>query len=398
VTAAVRDIHRVTTPGNIEEACAALALAAARHESVAFMGGGTELGLGAPPRRVDVLVRSARLNRVVDYEPADLIVAVEAGVTLHALQTLLAPHGQRLAFDPPLPELATLGGLMATNAYGPLRTRFGTLRDLVVGASFVRADGRLARGGGKVVKNVAGFDLPKLLIGSLGTLGMIATVTLRVHPLPESAKLVRVSGCDAAGVRALRNALLAEQLEPSALLAERSAGRYDVYASFEGFESGVDEQATRFVRLASGLGHGADALPSLRPLAALDEGTRTYGTVRLRLAVRPSDLERMEREAIAPLERAFGDAKIVVYPAFGTAFVCGYAEDPSALADAIRAARGALEAAGGNLVVSDVADRTATASVDRFGAPPAALGLMRGLKERFDPEQRLNPGRFVGGI
>ena len=134
---------------------------------------------------MDVELSTLGLDRMVDYTPADQVVSAEAGMTLAALQARLLENQQRLAIDPPQPERATLGGMVAANSFGPLRTRYGSVRDLIIGISIIRADGTLAKGGGKVVKTVAGFDLPKLMCGSYGTLGLIATVTLRVHPMPE---------------------------------------------------------------------------------------------------------------------------------------------------------------------------------------------------------------------
>jgi len=178
------------TPGSIEEAQALLAEGG---RQVLFVGGGTALPPGPP---VDLEISSEKLDRVIEYEPADQVVIVECGLRLAALQRELAKHGQRLALDPPQPDKATLGGIVAANSFGPLRTRFGSVRDLIIGVSVVRADGTRAKGGGKVVKTVAGFDLPKLMCGSWGTLAFIATVTFRVHPLPEEAVTLCARGAD----------------------------------------------------------------------------------------------------------------------------------------------------------------------------------------------------------
>jgi glycolate oxidase FAD binding subunit len=209
-------------PSSVVEAERIMQAAASDGRTLAFAGGGTELGYGNPPERIDTLVRTDRLNAIVEYAPADMIVTVEAGLTLAQLQTTLAPQRQRLALDSPLPERATLGGLIATNGFGPLRARFGTLRDLIVGITIVRADGTRARGGGKVVKNVAGFDLPKLMVGALGTLGMIATATFKLHPLPETSRWLRVVVPTARGVGEFCSAIVARRLEPSAVLSDRT--------------------------------------------------------------------------------------------------------------------------------------------------------------------------------
>ena len=222
-------------PSSIEEAQAVLRSGA----RFCLAGGGT--AVAAQPG-VDVL-RTGRLNRILDYNALDQVVTVEAGVTLAALQRELAAKGQRLALDPPLPARATLGGIIAANSFGPLRARYGSVRDLIIGISILRADGTQAKGGGKVVKTVAGFDLPKLFCGSFGTLGLIVTATFRVHPLAEAAQDVVRRGLDAAGVVAAVAQLRAGQFEPAAVVATRVAGGlYDFAVRFEGFAAGVAQQ------------------------------------------------------------------------------------------------------------------------------------------------------------
>jgi glycolate oxidase FAD binding subunit len=209
------------TPSTIEQAQELLRNAKGH---VIFVGGGTKIG--TPPPH-DQVMSTAALNHIVEYAPSDQVVMAEAGVTLAALQRELAKHGQRLALDAPFAERATLGGIVAANSYGPLRTRYGSVRDLIIGISIVRADGTRAKGGGKVVKTVAGFDLPKLMCGSRGTLAMIATVTFRVHPLPEQTATVVARGLNAAQVIELVRRIRLSQLEPTAMMA-RGSGAYDV--------------------------------------------------------------------------------------------------------------------------------------------------------------------------
>ena len=390
----------IVTPSDLGEASYVLTQAASRGHAVAFLGGGTELGLGYPPARVDVLVKTARLARVVEYAPADMVVEVEAGVTLAALQKHLAPHGQRLALDVPYPELATLGGLVATNGFGPRRTRFGSLRDSIVGVSLIRADGARVRGGGKVVKNVAGFDLPKLAVGSLGSLGMIATATFRLHPLPETARALRVAGCDGATLQAVVRDVTARQLEPAAFLAalNESGSAYDAIVVFEGFAAGVDEQQSRFEALVTERGLRAERLADAARATGVDEEVRTYGDLRVRLSVPPAHLTALERDALAPLARAVAGPRAVTYPSLGIAFFSGYAADVAGVANALAAARRAVEALAGNLVLLDVRDRTIADRLDPYGTLPASFFLMQRLKDRFDPEHRMNPGRFLGGL
>ncbi|HEV3462352.1 MAG TPA: FAD-binding oxidoreductase, partial [Actinomycetota bacterium] len=176
-------------PGSVEEASQVLRAAAADGLAGAFMGGGSKLGLGNPPERLDLVVETRGLDQVLEHAAGDLVVKAQAGVRLADLQAALAPAGQWLALDPPEPR-ATLGGVVAANASGPRRLRYGTVRDLIIGITVVLADGTVARAGGKVVKNVAGYDLAKLFCGSLGTLGLVAEATFRLHPLPAAAAVV----------------------------------------------------------------------------------------------------------------------------------------------------------------------------------------------------------------
>jgi glycolate oxidase FAD binding subunit len=392
----------VVEPSTVEEARAALREAAASRSAVGFAGGETQLDLGAPPERLDVLVRTAGLVRIVDYSPADQVVVVEAGVPLADLQRELARHRQRLALDPPLPERATVGGIVAANAFGPRRARYGSVRDLLIGVSFVRADGVLARGGGKVVKNVAGFDLPRLMVGSLGTLGLIATATFRLHPEPEADSTVRLAGCSPGAVRALVRAIRDAQLEPAAVLAADwgrfDAVSFDVLVRFEGFGAGVAEQTGRLREVAGRLSLDVELLggDAARGLWARHDAARTGPSLRLRIASPPSKFEWIARE-LAGVRAALRDAESHAYPTLGIAFVGGEADPAARAADAIAAARGRLAEVGGALVV-DAAPAAVRARADVWGPPPASIDLMRRVKGRFDPDRRLAPGRFVGGI
>ena len=383
-------VGKIVTPATLDEAADAMRDAARRGASVAFMGGGTALGYGNAPEHVHELLKTERLNRIVEYTPADLVVTVEAGVTLGALQRTLAAENQRLALDPPQADVATLGGLLATNAYGPLRARYGTLRDLIVGIEVIRADGMRARGGGKVVKNVAGFDLPKLMVGSLGTLAMIATATFRLHPAPERRQWFAVKTPSLDDVRVLVRAMLERRLEPSAVVTERDGDAYLSFVLFEGFGAGVDSQGASLRELGGS--------PSDADIGARDSAARTFGNVRLKLATPRAFLPLLERNALAPLRAVFGDSRCVLYPTLGVAFIGGLPGDPDAFVTTCERVRATLESGGGHLVVLECADPPIRQRLDPFGTPPDAFGIMRRLKERFDPERRLGRGRFVGGL
>src|SRR5712675_3093216 len=186
----------VIEPGTESELAEVLRLSNEAGLAVIPRGGGTKLGWGNPPARADLILSTARLNEIIEHAWADLTVSVEAGCTIQRLQETLAKHGQRLALDALWPEHATIGGVLSTNDSGALRLRFGALRDLIIGATLALPDGTLASSGGKVVKNVAGYDLPKLVTGALGTLGIITRAIFRLHPLPRNVRSFTFSARD----------------------------------------------------------------------------------------------------------------------------------------------------------------------------------------------------------
>jgi glycolate oxidase FAD binding subunit len=399
---------RQERPATLMEAAEALRRADRERERVLFLGGGTELSLGAPPDGVEVVLATERLDRIVEHAPLDQIVTVEAGIRLASLQHTLAGSGQMLALDPPWANRATLGGLVATNAFGPRRTRYGSIRDLIIGVSIVRADGTEARGGGKVVKNVAGFDLPKLMVGSLGTLGFISTITFRLHPRPETERTVLFADLDADAVRRVTLALREAQLEPGAVaalvreggddLGVRFDGRFELGVRFEGFEAGVRQQSMKLLDLATRQGWRAESLGAevARAFwARHDDARESSAGFRARLAAQPMDLERVANAAIGSLFAALEVPRCVCYPLLGLAFVAGEVLVPGQVAAAVTAAR---EAVPEGSVVLHAAPPEVRAAVDVWGPPPAALPLMKAVKQRLDPGRRLAPGRFVGGI
>src|ERR1700732_1311620 len=209
----------VLEPGSETELAAALRWADATGLGVVPRGGGTKTCWGNPPVRADLILSTARLNRVIEYAWADLTVSVEAGCTIQILQNALAEHGQRIAVDPLWPERATVGGILSTNESGSLRIRYGALRDLVIGVTIALPDGTLASSGGKVVKNVAGYDLPKLVTGAFGTLAVITRAVFRLHPLPRNSKTLSIFGCNLEEMQRLVLAVQNSKLAHTALQA-----------------------------------------------------------------------------------------------------------------------------------------------------------------------------------
>jgi len=389
----------VFEPESLEEAEDAVARCARDRLTLGFIGGGTELGMGAAPSDLDAVLRTCRLDRVLEHAPADQIVTVEAGATLAALQAVLAPHHQWLALDPPWPERATLGGIVSTNAFGPRRTRYGAARDLILGVSIVRADGTRVKAGGKVVKNVAGFDVARLLVGALGTLGLVATATFRLHPVPEAAATVLFPALDSAGVSSLAEACRAAQLEPTSLAAVADSDRFDLGVRFEGFAPGVAKQAERLLDLGRRERAAGERLgeAEARAFWGRHEAVREMGPLRVKVSAPPSGFPAVARTALARLLGELSPAGAVFYPTLGLGYVAGRPSAVSAVAAATAEAREALAPLGGSLVVCE-APHDLRAAVDVWGAPPPAFALMERLKGRLDPDRRLNRGRFVGGI
>lgn len=381
-------------PDTIDAAALRIAETARSGDAVTIIGGGTDLDIGHPPDRVDLVIRTTKLNRIVEHAPSDQIIAVEAGVTLAQLQKVTAAHGQRLALDPPMPERATIGGIVAANAFGPLRTRYGSVRDLIIGISIIRSDGVLAHGGGKVVKNVAGFDLPKLMVGSLGTLGMIATVTFRLHPLPEDSETLLLRDRNPAALRKLIADMRQAQLEAAAVVAIARSGNFDVAVRFEGFRAGVVAQRDRLARLVE-----CDVLDAAgaKEFQKRHDAIRGPTALRLKIAAMPSDIDTVASSVAAPLLGGLKDGGFVWYPMSGLGFLTGTPVEDGESAAAIGRARQILNNARGSLTIG-AAPIGVREQAGAWGEAGSAHSLMQAIKQKFDPGRRFAPGRFVGGI
>ena len=345
----------------------------------AFVGGGTELGLGNAPRALDAVVRTTALDRVIEYSPEDQTITVEAGARIAAIDAVLAQHDQLLPLDVGDRANATIGGAIAVNAFGARRHRYGSIKDFIVGIEIVRPDGIVARGGGKVVKNVAGFDLPKLMVGSLGTLAGIASATLRVFPKPAASQTVLVQG-DPSG--AWFAACLDDRaLEPTAVAQYPALG--GVALTFAGVAASVEQQAARAAQIAAAHATTAEVLAgaALERCAALESTVRTGGAWRWTIRTSASAARTATPSPVpAALE--------VGYPTFGVRFASA---DDGAPMDGVLTARGSA-------VTFHAMPHHARGRVDCWGDPPPSFALMRALKTNFDPKGLCNPGRFVGGL
>src|SRR5512145_32599 len=259
----------VVRPASIDQLSRVVALAHDEKLSVVPRGRGSALELGIPPARVDLVVDLGGLDRVVEYNPDDLTVTVQAGISAGALAALLAPRRQFLPLDPPGATGRTLGGITATNASGPLRFRYGTMRDLLLGVRFVQADGVVTWGGSKVVKSVSGYDVPKLMVGALGTLGVLVELTFRLHPMPDREGTWLITLASAPAAQAFIALVLDSTLEPMrfellnapALQASSApSAPVGVAVSIGSVEGAVREQGAQLEELARRAGGRATAL------------------------------------------------------------------------------------------------------------------------------------------
>jgi glycolate oxidase FAD binding subunit len=397
----------VVTPSGAEEVAAVLAFADREGLKVLPRGGGTQLGLGFPPTGGDILLSTARLNAIVEHAPHDQTVSVLPGLPLADLQASLARTRQWLALDPPSGPGATLGGLIATNPSGPRRLRYGGVRDQIIGVRVALADGTIAKGGGKVVKNVAGYDLPKLFTGSLGTLGVIVGATFRLYPLAAASRTLTLRAPDLAALGDLALRITASQLVPAALDIAGASGEDEATfaVSFEtGGDAAAEEQASEARALAGSLAATAETLSGAAEDAfweRLDAGLAPpdSGAAGTSLLVKASVVPTGVARWLARLSTAAreGDVRARWRAHAGHGLILARLDgDADALIALVEPLRAAAQVEQGSLVVVD-APPSITGRVDVWG-PSAALDVMRGLKARFDPHGTLNPGRFVGGI
>lgn len=402
-------------PGSKEEVAAVLALAADEGIPVTPWGGGTKLGIGSPPTRLGLVLGLKRLHRILEYEPGDLTATVETGITLGALQSELGKRGQWLSLDPAQPERATLGGILASNASGPRRHLYGTCRDLLIGLTVVGGDGSIVRGGGKVVKNVAGYDLPKLYIGSYGTLGVLVEATLKLRPLPDEDRLVvaRFERLKDAGAAA--RAIVASDLIPSALeLVDSGASRALGLAAsggalligVDGIKEQVDWQCAEVGRLLATLG---STVCRVLDDPGRDEVWRGFGELGrvgvedmaavMKWGVLPTQVAEIMEEGGTIALRSGLRAAVTAHAGVGiaTAVLAGAGANADAVVRTLTDWRAMVNGAGGHALVQ-WAPLAVKERVSVWDAPDAAFRIMKGIKERLDPRGILNPGRFVGGL
>ena len=404
-------------PSHVDGIGEGLRFAHERGLAVIPWGGGTRIGLGNVSRRFDVALDMSGVNRIVDHAPGDLTATVEAGITVSALQESLARHGQFLPIDPPLPARATLGGTLAVGASGPLKWQYGSIRDTVIGMKVVQADGTITRSGGQVVKNVSGYDMSRLHVGALGSLGVIAEVSLKLTPLPvkEATLIAGFEGPDPCLDAAL--GLFRSSLMPLAITAfdAQSGGMMGIADTHGSWclavrLGGRPRTLDRLVAesraiIERGARAGVEALDADDAAAAWralsdfgwDEPTRPL--LGLRANVTPSGVPQFV-EGIEGMGLPGGlSPAIVAHPAHGTVLVSwiGYEQQGDPIPRILGRIQNLAAQAGGRLVVEH-APLAAKAGMDIWGGIGGPESVVRGLKGQYDPGGILNPGRFVGGI
>jgi glycolate oxidase FAD binding subunit len=373
-------------PASFDEAAAALASAATAGQSVRIRGGGTKLEWGLPGRPTDLELSTAALNRIVEHNAGDLTAVLEAGVTLDEAQRTFAEANQMLALDPPLGagQAATIGGIFATGDCGPLRHRYGAPRDLVVGITVALSDGAIARAGSKVIKNVAGYDLAKLFSGSFGTLGLILSVSVRLHPTPVATATALGHNSDPDVLAAAARVLAGAPFELDALDVSWRAGHGELLARCAGTEAERRAQRVALAMSDAGLAPSEVTLDDDALWEGQRAGQRSGSGVLMRVAANPSALQ----EVLHAVESCGG--ALVGRVALGSSYIDVPPDAAGRLADA-------LPSSARSIVLDAPAELRH--ELDPWGrAEPASLELMRRIKARFDPADACNPGIFVGGI
>jgi glycolate oxidase FAD binding subunit len=399
----------VVRPQSVNQLSQVIALAHDGGLAVVPRGAGNALELGNPPARLDVVVDLSGIDQVMEYNPDDLTITVQAGISAAALAALLAPYRQWLPIDPPGLAARTLGGITATNASGPLRARFGGLRDLLLGVRFVQPDGVVTFGGSKVVKSVSGYDVPKLMVGALGTLGVLAELTLRLHPLPDAERSWLVLSDRAAAAQDFVALLVDSPLQPSRIelfdegalrLLTSEPGSLGVAVSIGSVAEAVREQGERLTAMAKAAKARIVPLPDGFWRQADSAMAAPAGFTVLHVASLAGRLADTTG-AIADAVRGAGSGGQVRFS--GCASLVTFrvligGASVAAMADIATRLRAWIAAVGGSVVVARGSVELRRA-VDPWGAiEPGAFALMRALRDEFDPRRVLNPGRYVGGL
>jgi len=405
----------IVFPRTVEEVSEIMKFASCESLAITPRGGGTKIGFGREPNRVDIILSTSHLNRVIEHEAGDLVAITQCGISLKGFQKVLGEKNQFLAVDPPhLESGATVGGVIATNDSGPRRLRYGTIRELLIGIKVVRPDGGIVKGGAKVVKNVAGYDLPKLYVGSLGTLGIVVEATFRLYPIPELSEtyLVSFPTLDALGESVL--SILNSSLVPTCLEALNPAlidvisnklnlgltnGRYALAVRIESVEKAVRDQISK-VKDICGKRNGEGILLEGNLEEGLWQGIREFPwrtSENKRVVCKASVLITDVPRVFEVLEKLSKDSGLRIHAssrAGNGILIISIEGEIQALIEAIKSLRHLVGSLKGNLVIRE-APSPLKSQVDVWGDVGASLRVMERLKSLLDPNGILNPGRFV---
>jgi glycolate oxidase FAD binding subunit len=405
----------VVTPTTIEELARVVALTNEHNLTLLPRGGGSRINLGGLPEHIDVLVETNKLARLLEHEAPDLTCHVEAGMTLAVLQAQLATKGQRLALDPPDAGQATIGGLLASNSSGPKRLRYGTARDLVIGLHVVQANGEIARSGGRVVKNVAGYDLNKLYIGSLGTLGVIVDANFKLQPLPIAEHTLLLTYASAEDAMQTVISVTGSLLTPSALeLIDAGAASdmtdffglnlptngYTLAVNFEGSPTAINRQLDE-ARLLSRrhnalMGDDLEGAEQERFWNVVRE--HMQGTLTCKVSILVSQVASYLQHVEQVCRRHDLEVAIIAHAGNGILYIELRPSDAvPRLVEAISELRMYAQEARGSLVVERCpVDLKPLISI--WGEPGGDFRMMQRLKQQFDPKGIFVRGRFLGGL
>ncbi|MEA5536712.1 FAD-binding oxidoreductase [Crocosphaera sp. XPORK-15E] len=389
------------TPPDLETLCQIVELANHNQWSMVPCGNGSKLNWGGLISQANLVISTQKLNRIIDHAVSDLTVTVEAGTKLTDLQAILQPHKQFLPIDPAYPESATIGGIMATGDTGNWRQRYGGIRDLVLGMSLVRWDGKIAKAGGKVVKNVAGYDLMKLFTGSYGTLGIITEITLRLYPIPEASGTLVMTGTENA-LKIAAQTLIKSGLQPTAadILSASVVKTLDLgegmglIVRFQSIPESIKEQSTQIKVIAEELGlkttfyQNEIELNLWHKLQSLIRVSNTNITINCKIGVKSNqvvnllakldELTKNQGWGMINLSSGVGHIKLDLEPNLGI----------------LKQLRSLSQECGGFLTILE-AKKTIKKQFEPWGYQGNALAMMQKIKTQFDPHNLLSLGRFL---
>ncbi len=380
------------SPATIEELGAIVACAYQHQWRILPCGHATKLHWGGVIDEVTLVVSTEKLDRLVEHAEGDLTVTTEVGISFAQLQAIVGKVGQFCAIDPQFRDRATLGGIIATADTGSLRHRYNSVRDMLLGITFVRYDGEIVKAGGRVVKNVAGYDLMKLLTGSYGTLGILAQATLRVYPIPANTQSILVYGNSDSLAQAAQT-LLSSALTPTSVdllsnsLTEKST--VGLLVRFQSIPESVNLQIQRLTEVATALGLSVLDADLWQTFQDRMDVSDQRNTIVCKIGVRPSSAVTV----LDQLASILPAAKVVIHAGSGI----GQLSVPDARSTQILEARSICAASGGYLSVlqGSIAFKQ---QLDVWGYSGNALNVMQRVKAQFDPQTLFSPHRFVGGI